>query len=782
MGMNMRILTAVLLGTAAHCGTAYAADGQTQASEDSSGTDEIIVTAQKREERLRDVPMSITAVSGEQLERRGVTNIADLAKVVPGLTFQSGDFGSPIYTIRGVGQKDNGVAVFPTVSTYIDQVVVPFSVETLGTAFDLERVEVLKGPQGTLFGQNSTGGAINFIAAKPTKSFAAGLQTTYGRFGQFDAQGYISGPLADTLSARIAIKTEQRGDWQTSQTRNDSLGERHFTTGRLLLDWQPSDNLRFQFNANGWIDKSDTVASQYVAMAVIRPGGYADVLPQIAAYSPAPDKARIADWDPNADYRRDDRFGLLALRADLDISDDVKLTSITSYSGFKQFAPMDTDGVNVNDMFWTIKASIKSFSQELRLAGNPGPLRWMVGANYQKDNTKDAGYMNYHASNSGVGPFRYDNFYYNNNQDVTTKSVFGSLNYEITDSLTAQGSMRYTKSDNDASGCIHDSGDGQIATAFSLFTILSGRPIPPGQCVTLSEQFLGVIELPPGSGNFLPQYNGSVPIISKSLNEDNVSWRAGLNWKPNSDTMLYFNATKGYKAGSFSTIPSLFPSQYDPAKQESVLALEGGFKADLADRTVNISGAVFFYDYQNKQLAGFKDTLFGNLPALISIPKSKVLGAELNLSWKPVPALVFSGGVTYVKSEVISDFVTNDPLGAAVNIKGESFPSTPEWQAVADVQYNFPLGGDLNGFAGAGVSYRGKSWAAFGLSPLFRINEYALLDLRAGVESDRWKVEIWGRNVTNKFYVNTVTHITDTVARVVGMPATYGVTVGYKFK
>ena len=156
--------------------------------------------------------MSIAVVTGDQLERRRVTQIADLAQLVPGLTFQPSDFGSPVFTIRGVGQKDNAVAVTPTVSIYVDEVPIPFSVMSLGAAFDVERVEVLKGPQGTLFGQNSTGGAINFIAAKPTSYLDAAVSASYGRFDEVDAQGYLSGPLSETVCGahRYTYRTEGR--------------------------------------------------------------------------------------------------------------------------------------------------------------------------------------------------------------------------------------------------------------------------------------------------------------------------------------------------------------------------------------------------------------------------------------------------------------------------------------------------------------------------------------------------------------------------------------------
>src|SRR6267154_4843890 len=223
------------------CGSIRAADSAAGAAEETNQLEEVVVTAEKRSERATDVPMSITAVTAEQLEKQGVVSVADLTKIVPGFTFQPSDYGTPIYSIRGIGFKDVAVAVAPTVSVYLDQVPLAYSAMTSGAAFDLERLEVLKGPQGTLFGQNSTGGAMNFIAAKPTDHLEAGADATYGRFNEADSQGFLSGPLSDTVTARLAVRTEQRDAWQQSETRDAQLGVRNFSTVGLLIDWKPRE-------------------------------------------------------------------------------------------------------------------------------------------------------------------------------------------------------------------------------------------------------------------------------------------------------------------------------------------------------------------------------------------------------------------------------------------------------------------------------------------------------------------------------------------------------------
>ncbi len=212
-------------GTIALAPGIAAADTATGAGA-ASNVSEIVVTAQKREQTIQSVGMSIQAATGQALLEKGVNSTGDLVKLVPGLTASdTGYSGAPQFGIRGVIYLDPSLAANPTVSTYNDQIPLPFSIESLGSTLDLERVEVLKGPQGTLFGDNATGGAINYIAAKPTKDLEAGGDVQYGRFNTLDAQGYVSGPLTDTLDARLALRTVQANGWQKSYvTPGENLG------------------------------------------------------------------------------------------------------------------------------------------------------------------------------------------------------------------------------------------------------------------------------------------------------------------------------------------------------------------------------------------------------------------------------------------------------------------------------------------------------------------------------------------------------------------------------
>jgi iron complex outermembrane recepter protein len=735
-------------------------------SHDASVLSEIIVTAQKRSERLSDVPMSIAAVSGDQLQDRGVTQVDDLQKIVPGFTARPSDAGIPIYSIRGVGYFDKSLAASPTVSIYVDQVPLPFSAMAQGVVLDLERVEVLKGPQGTLFGENSTGGAINFIANKPTQTFKAGATVGAGNFGAVNASGFVSGPISDSLTARLALSTDQRGDWQRSETRDDTLGQRNFSAGRLLLDWTPTDALSFELNLNGWLNKSDTQASQFVAFAPSVATGYSDNFAALEAYKPVGNDPRIADWDPNTSFARNDHLYQVSLHADWALSPSITLTSITAYSNLHERVPLDIDGTAIAEFNDLQTGYIEAVTQELRMDGTSfgDKLKWMVGGNYEHDRTGDyeVGILSY--SVTGVGPLRYRDIATSAYQKIDTAAAFVSTDYSLLSNLTASASARYTASDDSYRGCVADTGDGTAAQAFSL---LASSPIGPGQCVTLD-----------------PVTLAPVPVIANSLNENNVSWRVGLSWKPNSLSLLYANVTQGYKAGAFSIVPAVFPSQADPVVQEKVQAYEAGFKSALLENTVRLNGAVFYYDYTNKQTQGTKPTLFGPLPGLVTIPASAITGAELEANWKPTGGLTLAVNGTYVRSRIESHLLIPSPLGEPTDVHGEAFANTPKFQASADVQYDFPVAKDLSGFVGGSVSYRTSSYTAIATSnPDFRLPSYALLDLRAGVQTDdaKWRLELWGRNVTDRFYVPSVIRYADTISRYAGMPATFGAAVSYRY-
>ncbi len=756
-----RLLSATLSASTLICSAAVAEEA----------LEEITVTAQKRTERLSDVPLSITAATGEQLAKQGISSATDLERVVPGFAYQKSTYGAPVFAIRGIGVYDTFIGMSPTVTVYVDQVPLPYLVMTQGAGLDLERLEVLKGPQGTLFGQNSTGGAINYIAAKPTKELRMGADASYGRFNEFDADAFISGPLTNTLSARLSVRRESRGDWQHSESRpGDELGKRDFTATRLLVDWQPGDSVKFEVNLNGWWDKSDTQAAQFELFSRARSPGYPEATLALSQRPPAPQDPRVADWDPNDPFKVDDRFYQSSLRADIDLAEHLSLTSISAYSHYRARERIDSDGTDFNDFTRGVIADIGSLSQELRIAGNLGDrATFTVGGNFQHDIVDDDDVGHFNATNAGVGPARYQDFINRADQNIITKAGFTALDFKLTDTLSAQGSARYTSQTRDFRGCLLDAGDGKLARGIDFLRFLgTGRfnPAAPGSCVTVDAAF------------------NTIPLVRDSLDQNNVSWRAGLNWKPAEETLIYANATKGYKAGSFTPLPAVFASQLTPVTQESVLAYELGFRMAPLQRSLQISGAGFYYDYRNKQILGYRSfAAFGNLPALQNIPKSSVKGAELQATVLPLNGLRVTTGVSYIDSRVDDSIIAPDPFGRSIDLKGEPFPNAPKWQFLGDAEYELPVSGELSMFLGGDAKYRTSTNAAFGDRVETKIPAYSLVDLRAGIQRKDgvWRVQLWGRNVFDRYYLLTVSPVTDTVARTTGMPATYGITISARF-
>ena len=801
---------------------ALAQDAQpAQAQTTPDNSREIVVTANKRQENINKVGLTITAVSGLQLAERKVTSLEDVASLVPGLAYSPSTANTPIFTLRGVGFNESSLGVYPAVSVYIDQAPLSFPVLASHSAYDLERVEVLKGPQGTLFGQNSTGGAINYIAAKPTRTFEAGGDLSYGRFNQVEGNAYISGPITDTLRGRVSVTGLNSDPWQYSISRGDKLGKQSYIAGRMLLDWDNNSGVRLSLNVNGWRDTSDPQAQQLIA---IRPTYSAYVPANVLAAQFAPANARAADWsasvqDPatgvvnpatgavtpgtaqsvNFTPFSNRRMIQASLRADVDITDNLTLTSQTSYADFDQKQRTDGDGSPfVTYDLYRNDGYIKTFNQEVRLANDPHrSFRWLIGGNVESSHTFENQLLRYFNS-SNYNP---NNLYINasgvtNKQDILNYAFFGSTEYAVAPKLTLKASARFTQSRNNGDIGSYTIVGGNVDKLFNLLgTVLGTVPFTP---ITIAGPYT------------LNDNNVPGQAFVRTLSENNVSWRAGIDYQATRDTLVYANVSRGYKAGSF---PSLAASIYEglqPVTQESVTAYEGGIKTQLLDRRVSLNGAVFYYDYRNKQIRGkFNDPLFGALDELVNLPKSRILGAEADITVRPVAGLTINGAVTYLDSEIqIGPAAPRNynVLAQVTNFSGDPLPFTPKWSGTVNVEYRARLANGGAPFIGVSANARSSSDAVPGASKIayvpdpasgaavvrlapgvtnpFVINGYATVDGRIGYEAPdgAWRIMLWGKNLFNRYYWTTVIASADTAARMAGRPVTYGVTVGFKVR
>lgn len=763
-----------------------------QAAGDEAGVGEIIVTANKRNESISKVGASIAAFDTSMLENRNIVRLDELAKSVPNLALAPSTHGTPVFTLRGIGFNSDSLGVYPAVSLSLDQAPMPFPVLAGHSLYDLERVEVLKGPQGTLFGQNSTGGAINFVAAKPTKELQAGFNLNYGRFNEVQGTMYVSGPVSDTLGFRLAVDAAHRDDWQYNYTRDDSNGEQNYIAARLITVWEPSDRLKFELNVNGSVDRSEPQALQIIASL---PSNPAAPTPQELNAPLTPRNLRAANWSnsgrrgvgtqsdtESAEPRGNRKLFQAFLRADYGITDDISLTSITTFNHMTQDMAFDLDG----SQFELVdnprgEGTIDDFNQEVRLSNASAAgtrFRWTVGANYNYSKVDELQIITYgdnSLSNAGTNFIHESNVL--NKGRMNTYAAFANGEYDVTEQITLKAGVRYTSTNNRNRMCGSDTtGDQQLSSLFRLLgNLLGGQDIPigPGDCISLNAQNL------PGDP------------INITLKEDNVSWRAGIDFKPSNSTLLYANISRGYKAGAFPVITGATQAVFSPARQESVTSYEAGFKTKLADNAISLSSAVFYQDYRNKQIQGTVNTaLFGLLQRLDNVPRSSIFGVEADVSIRPTTGLTLTGSASYLSTKV-KEYSGITVFGVQKDFAGSRLPFAPTWSLNGDIDYRIPTASGGEVFVGAGVNYRTYQDAYIAGSDLqipdngvnrwlnrtpFRIDGYALVDGRLGYTfpGDKVTVSAWGKNLFNTFNVQNIISYNNIITQATGMPAMYG--------
>lgn len=748
---------------------------------------EVVVTAQKRQQSIQSVPMSIVAATGAQLRERGITSMHDLPNLVPGLTVQDGSFDSTSYTLRGVGFNNSDLGTPPDVSVYMDQAPIPFPAMTTLAAFDLARVEVLEGPQGTLYGENATGGLVDFIPAQPTQHFDAGADVSYGRFDRTEDDAFISGPITDTLTGRLALSGEKGGPWQVDVIDPaQRLGRISNYEGRGILNWQPNTRFRSHLTFMYTHDGSETPAAQFIAPAPVDP---ALAVPGLMTF-PVVQQPRAASWTltmPNLDgtptntpfpYASDTNLYWLSWQNNYQLSDRYSLTSMTMASYFRQRYGMDSSGTPflLNDSIDT-GGRIGSYYEELRLNGDTGWGHWIVGANYEYDNVSDSDLDFFRQKDLcndfvSTAPEAYcDSGTLVGRQHVQTTAVFAHDNYDVTRTLSLQSGVRFTDDRRtfDNCGLINTT---HFADYFDIFqSLINGgvpiSPLAPGDCYVLNPE-----------NHYYPVNN-----VHVDLDQTNVSWVVGPSWKPLPGLMLYATVSKGYKAGTIPIVGAASVDQYKPVPQESLLSYEVGFKSTLLDDRMQLNGATFYYDYTNKQLRGDIPTLiFGPLEALVSIPKSYVEGSQMQLIAEPINGLVFNASAIWLHTW-INQFTGYDALGNYRNLAGTAFPYAPNWESDMDVSYRHAITDRFDGFIGATANYHGKTFAGVGADPIESISPYVTLDMRGGIETldGHYRVMLWGKNITNKYYWTNVFQYENAISRFVGDPMTYGITFSYRY-
>ena len=386
--------------------------------------EEIVVTAQKRQQDANDVSITMNVFTGDLVKELGIAAGEDLARFTAGLNVnESYPVGVPQYTIRGVGFQNLTTSASSTVGLYVDGVNIPYTVMSRGILFDLERIEVLRGPQGDLYGRNTTGGQINFISRKPTQEFEAGVTASYGSYQTVDFEGYVSGPVAQRAWGRLAYKTTQASEgWQESLTRDDELGEKNVHGLRAILDLDISEEAKLEINLSYGRDKSDNQApvaydarelgvglalfpyqplQNHIDIASYTGPGDLLTLPLTSTppwFSDGSDP-RDADWTNaytspisgvthNLRPRRNNESLGLSARLEWEIS-GLKLVSLTAYNEFERREAFDSDGGYFVDANNLNNTEIEVFSQEFILSGETERLTWVAGLYYSNDDVEE---------------------------------------------------------------------------------------------------------------------------------------------------------------------------------------------------------------------------------------------------------------------------------------------------------------------------------------------------------------------------------------------------------
>ena len=796
----------------------------------------IVVTAQRREESINDVPMSIQAFSEDTLDALRVDSVDDLQSVVPSFSVSQSYQGVPTYTLRGIGFNTINLSATSTVGTYVDEVAYPFPFMNSGPVFDVERIEVLKGPQGTLFGRNTTAGLINMVTNKPSDEFEAQVSADVGNYDTWNLEGMLNLPLSDKAQARFAIRSENSDEgWQESISRGEDRGTKDKLGFRAALALQPTENLDIDVSYNGWRNTSDTIGGQAIGLTpntdptFTVPGTSGPSTTSLFnAVDPVtglslvnfinsnfPTSAEQADWAPNyarttdgigingvdGPLEEDSKFDALKLGIRYGFDNGLNLVSLTGYNKLEREALLDWSGAPFAVLLQDIDGEIKSFSQELRLEGETGKANWLVGAYYGKDEATDSNrtllpdnansnFVSTVAASLAASPLNVDpetgvpytvlellnsfQTYYDIGEfETKTWSVFANADWQLTPDFSLTTGIRYTDDSQDYVGC---SGD------------VNGS-MQPNVNVFNRTYFSLIYATPPAAPllengcNTFDVATNSFGAVTSSTKEDNVSWRVVGNWTPQDNLVLFASVTQGYKSAATPVNAASKSEQNAPATQESLLAYEVGVKASLFDQRMQANAALFYYDYEDKQLAAFfPDPIYKALSRLQNIPTAEAYGLDAEVTYLISEELTAVGGLTLLHTE-IGDFDTVDGFGLPVNRQGDPFLYSPETVASLALLYDRPVSADLGVRASLSGRWQSESTAGTPNDPLYDIDSYGLLNGSIGIYSldDHWDLSVWGKNLTDEYYWQQITSNANVVLRFAGMPRTYGASLTYRY-
>jgi outer membrane receptor protein involved in Fe transport len=727
------------------------------AQNQSSGIETVTVTAQKRTESAQNVPIALSVLTDEDLKRQGITKVNGLQYATPSLeAVPAFGSGQPEFRLRGVGFDDYASNNSSTVGVYVDEVAYPIPAQTQGSIFDIQRTEVLYGPQGTLYGVNTTGGAINFITNKPTDEFGLGLTADYDSHNEFIGNGYINVPLADGLDGRLAFITDQGGSWQKNRDNGDRLGKKDTTSVRGELLWTLNDRWNVLFEGHYGYDHSQP-NGLYLFDPILSTNP--DNLTGLTI--PAFTNTRETAWGGSATFatltgiapteapfHKTDSNGVnMQVHGDLGFAE---LTSITSFEGLhrREYNDWDATQYALAGTYFDTDAHV--FSQEVRLASNgSGPLSWMIGGYYSHQNMDEIFDSDFAQSLGLAIDTRY-------RQRVTTAAIFTQEEYRITDKLKLIGGLRY----ND------------------------------------EKRSLGGFEL---NGVFLPGAP-TIPLVpgtAQSIENRRLSGKGEIEYKPNENVMLYASVSEGIKSGGFTTYNG--SQSAPPLKPEVLWAYEGGVKSNLLNDTLQVNGSVFWYHYENQQIQSAVWGTTGPVGSLVNAPKSHVYGGELSVIWQPLDALRITQALGWKdgKFDEFDNFL-DIPASVAACVPA-SICVPPAGNAIYDNKKGARIGFPPLSYNGS-VNYTwqlsgytldtGANWVFHDhlnpllLGPVYYVKSYWLtnVNITLAPNDGPWAATVYCHNCTNTKYDTTRNFFLPGINIAQrGEPATVGVRLDYKY-
>jgi len=725
----------------------------------SAALEEVVVTAQKREQNLQDVPISVVAVTGDEINAKGYGELGDITAALPNVTVNESALGDVLF-IRGIGSGVN-IGFEQSVATFIDGVYFGRGLQSRNAFLDVERVEVLRGPQVAFFGNSAIAGALNITTRNPGEEFKGGFTLAYeDGTDKLTSELTAGGPLSDTLGARIALRYLDQDGWQTNSTIDEDEPQEKRYAGRVTFDWNPTDTL--QANLKLQAEKTDTVGRALQAVGCPPPSGQNPALPAPTSYCLSYGALPEADFKfddnrlgpgPGGPFPTDADFNdlesksaIATLNWDLD---EYTLTSVTSYSEYEDHrsqAGASIAGPFPNPSpfpgpfgllynFEHVQEDFEQFSQELRITSPSGDsFEWMAGAYYQDielDVTND-----FAAGPTGT---RLSNHF----QEDQSWSVFGTATWHVSPTLRTTLSLRYTEVDKD------------VVRTQVIAQNAGNLDLDLAEPIDAANPLNGFLRFAFG-------WQDGTLAASRSDNDTNPS--INIQYDLNNSTMIYASFAQGFKAGGFDEQNGTLDPVAMTFEPEEVDSYEIGFKSRLLDGSMQLNAAVFRNEYENLQVSTFD----GVINFLVSNAASSVAqGLEVDFLWQVSDTLRLSfqgayldayyeerlnGQCTSAQAAGIIPGCDFSGTAPAQDLSDETLPWAPEYAGNITLEHSFDIKGGYELVTTAQLVYEDEFETVDDNDPFLRQDAYtkANLAVRLSSPENRWDVSLIGKNIFDK--------------------------------